>query len=191
MLNYIYPPVSDPELEKVLIGRDLLEVSGWGTGIVCVWHVPCGVSNCPYMHAVCMEMTGRTCSRGCAHDDVRRTPRAVRRTQVPMYREDTLYQIRARDQRLMLGPYALLEGFQGMCECAGFMAGLERLPAHGASKLVLTCRIHMLYRIVALCSHGACDPTKRPCLTHVPLLPAATRCSRDLPHLPARTELHL
>ncbi|KAG2446481.1 hypothetical protein HYH02_008472 [Chlamydomonas schloesseri] len=58
VLNYIFPPLNNPELEKVLIGRDLLEV--------------------------------------------------------PMYREDTLYQIRSRDQRLMLGPYALLEGFQGM-----------------------------------------------------------------------------
>ncbi|KAG2486489.1 hypothetical protein HYH03_014792 [Edaphochlamys debaryana] len=34
--------------------------------------------------------------------------------EVPMYREDTLTQIRSRDQRLMLGPYHLLEGFLGM-----------------------------------------------------------------------------
>lgn len=35
---------------------------------------------------------------------------------VPMYREVTLAQIRARDQRLLIGPYRLLEGFMAMCE---------------------------------------------------------------------------
>ncbi|GIL49522.1 hypothetical protein Vafri_5851 [Volvox africanus] len=34
--------------------------------------------------------------------------------EVPQYRNDTLFQIRRRNQRLMLGPYSLLEGFQGM-----------------------------------------------------------------------------
>ncbi|KXZ53263.1 hypothetical protein GPECTOR_7g1157 [Gonium pectorale] len=38
--------------------------------------------------------------------------------QVPQYRNDTLYQIRQRDKRLLLGPYNLLEGFQGMSPAA-------------------------------------------------------------------------
>ncbi|KXZ53266.1 hypothetical protein GPECTOR_7g1160 [Gonium pectorale] len=34
--------------------------------------------------------------------------------QVPQYRNDTLYQIRQQDKRLLMGPYRLLEGFEGM-----------------------------------------------------------------------------